>query len=110
MVPALLSLRLSLLLPLPCARFGAQPEGRPGGGGAGLLRRVHAPGPGRPDRAAGLTQTWLVVSDDAAAAVSGRYWHHRQVQTPAAQVTDSGFQARLIGTLARLWGEWFTSS
>lgn len=42
MVPALLSLRLSLLLPLPCARFGAQPEGRPGGGGAGLLRRVHA--------------------------------------------------------------------
>jgi NAD(P)-dependent dehydrogenase (short-subunit alcohol dehydrogenase family) len=51
-----------------------------------------------------LTQTWLAVSDDAAAAVSGRYWHHRQVQTPAAQVTDSGFQERLIGTLARLSG------
>ena len=45
-----------------------------------------------------LTQTWLAVSDDAAAAVSGRYWHHRQVQTPAAAVTDSGFQERLIAT------------
>jgi len=51
-----------------------------------------------------LTQTWLAGSDDAAAVVSGRYWHHRQVQTPAARVTDSGFQERLIGTLAGLTG------
>jgi NAD(P)-dependent dehydrogenase (short-subunit alcohol dehydrogenase family) len=51
-----------------------------------------------------LTQTWLAVNDDAAAAVSGRYWHHRHLQSPAAQVTDSGFQERLIGKLARLSG------
>ncbi|MFL6304303.1 MAG: hypothetical protein ACJ72H_12260 [Candidatus Sulfotelmatobacter sp.] len=49
-----------------------------------------------------LTQTWLAVSDDPAAAVSGRYWHHCKVQTPAAPVTDSGFQDWLIGTLAGL--------
>ena len=28
-----------------------------------------------------LTQTWLAVSDDPAATVSGRYWHHRRPQT-----------------------------
>ena len=32
------------------------------------------------------TQTWLAVSDDPAAAVSGRYWHHRQPQRPAREV------------------------
>jgi hypothetical protein len=25
-----------------------------------------------------LTQTWLAVSDDPAATVSGLYWHHRK--------------------------------
>src|SRR4029077_7968665 len=32
-----------------------------------------------------LTQTWLAVSNDAAATVSGGYWYHRQRQAPAAQ-------------------------
>ena len=31
-----------------------------------------------------LTQTWLAVSNDAAAKVSGAYWHHRKQQQPAA--------------------------
>src|SRR5207344_1208219 len=31
-----------------------------------------------------LTQTWLAVSDDPAAKVSGGFWHHRQQQKPAA--------------------------
>ncbi len=51
-----------------------------------------------------LTQTWLAVSDDPAAMVSGRYWHHRRVQTPAAAVADTGFQERLIAKLAELTG------
>ena len=31
-----------------------------------------------------LTQTWLAVSTDAAATVSGGYWYHRKRQPPAA--------------------------
>ena len=34
-----------------------------------------------------LTQTWLAVSNDAAATVSGGYWYHRQRQVPAAQAS-----------------------
>jgi len=51
-----------------------------------------------------LTQTWLAVSDDPRAAVSGRYWHHRQVQNPAAAVSDAAFQDRLVDALAKLTG------
>jgi NAD(P)-dependent dehydrogenase (short-subunit alcohol dehydrogenase family) len=42
-----------------------------------------------------LTQTWLAVSNDAAATVSGGYWYHRQRQAPAAQARDPAFQDRL---------------
>ena len=40
-------------------------------------------GPGAPDdlEMGHLTQTWLAVSDDPAAMVSGGYWYHRQRQT-----------------------------
>ena len=51
-----------------------------------------------------LTQTWLAVSEDAAARVSGRYWHHREVQAPARAAADTGFQDRLIDTLSTLTG------
>jgi NAD(P)-dependent dehydrogenase (short-subunit alcohol dehydrogenase family) len=51
-----------------------------------------------------LTQTWLAVSNDPAARVSGGYWHHRRQQTPAAEVLDTGFQDRLIDELAELTG------
>jgi NAD(P)-dependent dehydrogenase (short-subunit alcohol dehydrogenase family) len=49
-----------------------------------------------------LTQTWLAVSDDPAATVSGGYWYHRQRQTPAAEVSDPRFQDRLTAKLAEL--------
>ncbi len=42
-----------------------------------------------------LTQTWLAVSTDAAATVSGGYRYHRQRQAPAAQARDPAFQDRL---------------
>lgn len=51
-----------------------------------------------------LTQTWLAVSDDPAATVSGGYWHHRQRQPPAAEASDSRLQEQLVTTLAKLTG------
>src|SRR5215471_1725171 len=50
------------------------------------------------------TQTWLAVSNDAAATVSGGYWYHRQRQTPAPEAGDPAFQDRLMDRLATLTG------
>jgi NAD(P)-dependent dehydrogenase (short-subunit alcohol dehydrogenase family) len=50
------------------------------------------------------TQTWLAVSNDPAATVSGGYWYHRQRQTPAPEASDPAFQDRLIDRLAALTG------
>jgi NAD(P)-dependent dehydrogenase (short-subunit alcohol dehydrogenase family) len=63
-------------------------------------------GPGAPDdfEMGYRTQTWLAVSDDPAAAVSGRYWHHRQPQPPAREVSDTRFQDQLSSKLAELTG------
>lgn len=51
-----------------------------------------------------LTQTWLAVSDDAAATVSGGYWYHRQRQEPAPPARDPDFQDQLMDRLAELTG------
>ena len=51
-----------------------------------------------------LTQTWLAVSDDPSAQVSGAYWHHCQQQSAAAEVSDDTFQDKLLGKLAELTG------
>lgn len=51
-----------------------------------------------------LTQTWLAVSKDVQARVSGRYWHHRGEQKPAAAVSEPDFQDRLITKLRELTG------
>jgi NAD(P)-dependent dehydrogenase (short-subunit alcohol dehydrogenase family) len=63
-------------------------------------------GPGAPDdlTKGHLTQTWLAVSDDPAAKVSGGYWHHRQQRPPATETGDPAFQDRLIARLAELTG------
>ena len=63
-------------------------------------------GPGAPDDfdEGYLTQTWLAVSDDPAATVSGRYWHHRRSHTPATTVEDHAFQDELSAKLADLTG------
>src|SRR5919107_2191034 len=49
-----------------------------------------------------LTQTWLAVSEDPAAAVSGRYWHHRRPLAPAKEVEDRVFQDQLFTRLAEM--------
>jgi NAD(P)-dependent dehydrogenase (short-subunit alcohol dehydrogenase family) len=51
-----------------------------------------------------LTQTWLAVSNDTAATVSGGYWYHRQRQAPAAEAHDPAFQDQLMDRLASLTG------
>lgn len=51
-----------------------------------------------------LTQTWLAVSTDAAANVSGRYWHHRRPETAAREASDPHFQDQLSAKLAELTG------
>ena len=63
-------------------------------------------GPGAPDNLEQgyLTQTWLAVSDDPAATISGRYWHHRRVQVPATAASDVPFQDQLLPRLAELTG------
>jgi NAD(P)-dependent dehydrogenase (short-subunit alcohol dehydrogenase family) len=50
------------------------------------------------------TQTWLAVSDDPAALVRGRYWHHLRQQEPAKEATDLSFQNRLLDKLRELTG------
>jgi NAD(P)-dependent dehydrogenase (short-subunit alcohol dehydrogenase family) len=63
-------------------------------------------GPGAPDdfEEGFRTQTWLAVSNDPAATVSGRYWHHREPRTPAKEAPDPRFQEHLCRTLAELTG------
>ena len=55
------------------------------------------------------TQTWLAVSDDPAALVSGRYWHHMQQQEPASEAMAPGFQNKLVDKLRELTGWSFQS-
>jgi len=68
--------------------------------------RTRMGGPGAPiDIDAGQrTQTWLAVSDESAAVVSGRYWHHLRQQQPAAEAADPEFQDRLVAELGELTG------
>jgi hypothetical protein len=51
-----------------------------------------------------LTQTWLAVSEDAAATVSGGYWYHRQRREPSSHAQDPAFQDQLMDRLAALTG------
>ena len=68
--------------------------------------RTKMGGPGAPvDLDTGQrTQSWLAVSEDAAARVSGRYWHQLRQQQPAAEAADPKFQDRLIAKLGELTG------
>jgi NAD(P)-dependent dehydrogenase (short-subunit alcohol dehydrogenase family) len=50
------------------------------------------------------TQSWLAVSDEPAAMVSGRYWHHLKQQQPEHEAVDPEFQDELIKKLGELTG------
>ncbi|TYO65677.1 SDR family NAD(P)-dependent oxidoreductase [Bradyrhizobium hipponense] len=68
--------------------------------------RTRMGGPGAPvDLDTGQrTQTWLAVSDEPAAKVSGRYWHHMRQEQPASEAADPEFQDQLIASLGALTG------
>jgi NAD(P)-dependent dehydrogenase (short-subunit alcohol dehydrogenase family) len=51
-----------------------------------------------------LTQTWLAVSEDPEAKVSGGYWHHRKRTKPAAEALDPDFREKVIEKLKELTG------
>ena len=63
-------------------------------------------GPSAPDdlTQGHLTQTWLATSDDPAARVSGKYWHHRKQEKPAPATLDPAFQDRVVARFAELTG------
>ena len=50
------------------------------------------------------TQTWLAVSDEPAALVTGRYWHHLRQEQPAGEAADPEFQDQLVAKLGELTG------
>jgi len=66
--------------------------------------RTRMGGPSAPvDLATGQrTQTWLAVSDDPAAQVSGRYWHNQRQEQPAPEAADPAFQDELLARLAEM--------
>jgi NAD(P)-dependent dehydrogenase (short-subunit alcohol dehydrogenase family) len=68
--------------------------------------RTKMGGPGAPvDLDTGQrTQTWLAVSDEPDAFVTGRYWHHLRQEQPASEVSDAEFQDQLIAKLGELTG------
>jgi NAD(P)-dependent dehydrogenase (short-subunit alcohol dehydrogenase family) len=51
-----------------------------------------------------LTQTWLAVSSEAAATMSGGCRYHLRQQAPAAQARDPAFQDQLMDRRAALNG------
>jgi len=68
--------------------------------------RTRMGGPGAPvDIETGQhTQSWLAVSEDSAARVSGRYWRHLLQETPARESTEAAFQDDLLARLEDLTG------
>jgi NAD(P)-dependent dehydrogenase (short-subunit alcohol dehydrogenase family) len=50
------------------------------------------------------TQSWLAVSTDRAAMVTGRYWHDMAPELPAAEAMDVAFQDKLVARLQELTG------
>ena len=50
------------------------------------------------------TQSWLAVSTEPAAIVSGGYWHNMRQETPAAEALDAASQDQLVARLQELTG------
>jgi NAD(P)-dependent dehydrogenase (short-subunit alcohol dehydrogenase family) len=50
------------------------------------------------------TQSWLAVSTEPSAMVSGRYWHNLRLEQPAAEAKDTVFQDKLVAGFQELTG------
>jgi NAD(P)-dependent dehydrogenase (short-subunit alcohol dehydrogenase family) len=68
--------------------------------------RTRMGGPGAPVDidTAQRTQSWLAVSNENRALVSGRYWYQLREQAPAREAMDVGFQDQLIAELEAMTG------
>lgn len=51
-----------------------------------------------------LPQTWLGVSDDSLAIVTGRSLYRHKAQSPREEVFDIRFQVQVLGMFAELAG------
>jgi NAD(P)-dependent dehydrogenase (short-subunit alcohol dehydrogenase family) len=50
------------------------------------------------------TQSWLAVSNDAAAKVTGQYFHHKKISRHQSIADDIDLQEKLIATCERVTG------
>jgi hypothetical protein len=50
------------------------------------------------------TQSWLAVSTEPAAMVTGRYWHHTKPELPADEAMNVAFQDKMVARLQELTG------
>jgi len=50
------------------------------------------------------TQSWLAVSTEPAATVTGRYWHHMKTELPADEAMNVAFQDKMVARLQELTG------
>jgi NAD(P)-dependent dehydrogenase (short-subunit alcohol dehydrogenase family) len=55
------------------------------------------------------TQVWLAVSNDAAAKVSGHYFHHREIRQSVAEVDDVKLQEEFLTICKEITGVSFPS-
>lgn len=86
----------------------------------GILSNVVTPGwvptrmggPGAPDDLdlGSVTQTWLAVSDDSAAKVTGRYFYHQREKAPNPAALDLNVQDELLRRCQQLTGVAFPRS
>ncbi|MFH8253195.1 SDR family NAD(P)-dependent oxidoreductase [Microbacterium sp. B2969] len=66
--------------------------------------RMGGPSASDPLELGHVTQTWLAVSDDPDALVSGQYWFHRRTEQPHRAVHDQAVQDALLDSLAEHTG------
>jgi NAD(P)-dependent dehydrogenase (short-subunit alcohol dehydrogenase family) len=50
------------------------------------------------------TQSWLAVSTEPAAMVTGHYWHHMKPELPADEAMNVAFQDKMVARLQELTG------
>jgi len=50
------------------------------------------------------TQVWLAASEDAAAKLSGRYFHHQQQKPVLPDAVDIALQEKLLAGCERITG------
>jgi hypothetical protein len=65
---------------------------------------MNLPDKGSHPRRRQRTQSWLAVSTEPAAKVTGRYWHHMEPVRPANEAMDVAFQDKMVARLQELTG------